>query len=144
MKLIFDVSSKIKISFAENGEMVDFLVCRGGVEKKITLHNEVRLLCGKNGILFVSDGHEILRVHDGLAERAYSAVYKISDLVDIAGAALAVDENILILIAENGELVWQYWHIDPIAKITVHDEFIEFTDENKSSFRISSEDGKPT
>jgi len=143
MKIIFSTGSGNKIYLLENDEEIVFLIKKNDKEQTISLRKESILLCsGDSGTCFVSDGYELFYIHNGLIDRIYEASYRIYELIYVAGAAFVIDENILISVDNNGKLMWQYWHYEPIDKVSVDKDCVEFVDENNSSFRVSVKDGK--
>jgi len=141
MKFTCSVSSESKICFLENEEEVIVSVKRSDKEQRISLRKETILFCSGDRGVFFSDGYELFYACNGCAKCVYKASYKIYELIYIAGMLFIVDENILVSINNNGESVWQYWHYEPIDRMIAKDNYIEFIDENNSSFRISIENG---
>jgi len=112
-------------------------------KQQISLRKETISLCsGKNGVILVSDGYDLIHIHNGLAKCNYKALHRIRELQYFAGKLFIVDGNTVTSFDNNGGFVWQYWHGEPINQMAIKDGHIEFVDENNFSFRISVKKGK--
>jgi len=112
-------------------------------QQKISLQKGSLFLCsGKDGTLIVADRFHVYFVQEGLAKCRYIALHKMRRVTSTDETVFIVDKNIVIALDMSGEALWEYWHNKLVVHIIPNGDFVELTDINGQTFRVSAKKGK--